>query len=120
PSPARAPAAPPLSAAPSAAAAPVALRFAAAPGAAAVDHFVVAARAASENFYRRRVVAAGGASTLSVTPADLGVAGAPAFFLSIAAVDAAGHESLFGYPEYRCDAAGCAVPPRALDVTVRN
>jgi hypothetical protein len=90
------------------------------PGAPAVDHFVVAARPVTENFYRTRVVAGGGATALSVAPRDLGVDGAPAFFLSIAAVDAKGHESLFAYPEYRCDATGCAVPPGALNVTARN
>jgi hypothetical protein len=55
-----------------------------------------------------------------VQATDLGIGGASAFFVSVAAVDAQGHESLFAYPEYRCDGTSCVVPPGALDVTVRN
>ena len=73
----------------------------------------------------------GAATSKAVTPADLGVGSAPAhdgssaskppaFFVSVAAVDAEGHESLFAYPEYRCDASGCVVQPGSLDVTVKN
>ncbi len=78
------------------------------------DHFVVAERPASENLYRarRRFDGTQGAVTVD----DLGVAGAP-FYLSVAAVDAAGHQSLFAYPEVRCDGTSCAVPPDALAVT---
>jgi hypothetical protein len=42
------------------------------------------------------------------------------YFVSVAAVDAAGHESLFAYPEYRCDASGCVVPAAALNITATN
>ena len=39
-------------------------------------------------------------------------------FVSIAAVDAAGHESLYAYPEYRCDSKNrCSQPANALNVT---
>jgi hypothetical protein len=43
-----------------------------------------------------------------------------AFYISVAAVDAEGHESLFAYPETRCDAMGCVVPPDSLNVTAKN
>jgi hypothetical protein len=55
-----------------------------------------------------------------VAPAELGLAAGESFFISVAAVDAKGHESLFAYPEFRCDAVACAIPPGALDVTVRK
>jgi hypothetical protein len=82
----------------------------------AVDHYVIAARPASENFYHSRVVVPAGKTSQAVTSAELGIAGGN-FYVSIAAVDAAGHESVFAYPEYRCTAAGCVVPPDALNVT---
>jgi Zn-dependent M28 family amino/carboxypeptidase len=81
------------------------------------DHFVVAARPATENFYHSRVRVDPAQRSASPAPATLGVDPAGSYFLSVAAVDASGHESLFAYPEYRCDAAGCVVPPRALDIT---
>ena len=38
--------------------------------------------------------------------------------LSVAAVDARGHESLYAYSEYRCDASNnCSRPSDALNVT---
>src|SRR5262249_52689939 len=81
-----------------------------------IDHFVVAARPVTENFYRGRVdVAASSRSSFGKASA-LGVPDGP-FFVSVAAVDAAGHESLFAYPEYRCTPGGCAVPTGAMDVT---
>jgi uncharacterized repeat protein (TIGR01451 family) len=49
---------------------------------------------------------------------DLGIPPATAYYVSIAAVDAAGHESLYAYPEYRCDSTNtCSQPADALDVT---
>ena len=76
--------------------------------------YVIAARSITENFYRRRVTI-DGAATRTMTPADsLGVAPGDSFFVSIAAVDAAGHESLFAFPEWRCDVDACAVPGTAL------
>jgi leucyl aminopeptidase len=83
-----------------------------------VDHYVVAARQVTENFYRARV-ATGGASMIG-SPLALGLDSGTAFFISVAAVDAAGHESLFAYPEYRCDSSGCVVPAAAMDVTAKN
>jgi Peptidase family M28 len=85
-----------------------------------VDHYVLAARSTAENFYRGRLLVPAGGTSATVGASDLGVADAPSFFVSVAAVDAAGHESLFAYPEYRCDPSGCVVPPAALDVTAKD
>jgi hypothetical protein len=82
-----------------------------------VDHYVLAARPTTENFYHARVSVPGATLTKIIAPADLGMADTPAFFVSVAAVDAAGHESLFAYPEWRCNAQGCAIEPDALDLT---
>jgi hypothetical protein len=86
----------------------------------AVDHYVIAARPTLENFYHTRVAVPASKTSQSVTAADLGLAAGAAFFVSVAAVDAQGHESLFAYPEYRCDATSCMVQPGSLDVTARN
>ena len=86
-----------------------------------VDHFVVAARSTAENFYRRRIVitqdgnSQGTNNTISA-PA-LGFNPGDSFFISVAAVDRQGHESLFAYPEVRCDATTCAIPANAFNVT---
>jgi hypothetical protein len=85
-----------------------------------VDHYAVAARATTENFYHARVIVPKGATTWAASPSDLGMAAAPSFFVSVAAVDAQGHESLFAYPEYRCDATGCSVQAGSTDVTATN
>jgi hypothetical protein len=82
-----------------------------------VDHYVVAARPVSENFYHARVTVNATATSTSVTPAALGVDPTQPYFISLAAVDAMGHESLFSYPESRCDTNGCVVPPAALNPT---
>jgi len=81
----------------------------------AVHHYVIAARTTTENFYRQRVSTR--ATARAVTPADLGLPAGQSFFVSVAAVDAKGHESLFAYPEFRCDATACVIPPGALAVT---
>jgi hypothetical protein len=83
----------------------------------AIDHFVIAARATTENFYRQRVTVGGNATSRTVTPAELGLTIGQAFLISVAAVDAKGHESLFGYPEFRCEGSSCALPAGALNVT---
>ena len=83
----------------------------------AVDHYVVAARPATENFYHARFVVAASATSAQVAATDLDVDPANPYFVSVAAVDAAGHESLFAYPEYRCDSSACVVPPAATNVT---
>jgi len=81
-----------------------------------VDHFVVAARSINENFYRQRVVIAhpGGQP---ITPQALGFKPGDSFYVSVASVDGRGHESLFAYPEVRCDSNSCAIPSYAFDVT---
>jgi hypothetical protein len=81
-----------------------------------VDHFVVAARSINENFYRQRVVIAHpGGQTIS--PQTLGFNPGDSFYISVASVDSKGHESLFAYPEVRCDSTTCAIPSYAFDVT---
>jgi hypothetical protein len=80
-----------------------------------VHHYVIAARSTTESFYRQRVSTT--ATARVVTPAELGLTAGPSFFVSVAAVDAKGHESLFAYPEFRCDATACVIPPGALNVT---
>jgi hypothetical protein len=83
-----------------------------------VDHYVVSARALTENFYRGQVaVPAGTGKTVVRIAEELGIDAGSGFFISVAAVDARGHQSLFSYPEYRCDSNGCAAPAGALDVT---
>jgi hypothetical protein len=84
--------------------------------ASAVDHYVVAARPVTANFYGSRVSVSG--TSAGVTAAALGVPAGSPFFVSVAAVDAAGHESLFAYPEFRCDAS-CAIQPGSLDITTK-
>ena len=82
-----------------------------------VDHFVVAARSVSENFYRQRVVVQQGddkvisATTLGLNPGD-------SFFVSVATIDSAGHESLFAWPEVRCDSTSCAIPSYAKPAAI--
>ncbi|HLK36964.1 MAG TPA: M28 family metallopeptidase [Polyangiaceae bacterium] len=88
-----------------------------APGTGAVHHYVVAARPVTENFYHARVPVDGSKTAATVTPAALGVDPSAPYFVSVAAVDAAGHESLFAYPEYRCDASQCVVPAAATNIT---
>ncbi|HVI23874.1 MAG TPA: hypothetical protein VM691_10335, partial [Myxococcales bacterium] len=80
-----------------------------------IETFIVAARSTGENFYSARVRVRGTSAT--VTAAQLGIPAGQPFFISVAAQDNGHHESLFGYPEFRCDAAGCVVPPGALAIT---
>lgn len=42
------------------------------------------------------------------------------FFVSVSAVDAAGHESLASWPEWRCDENACAVPVTLADSLVKK
>ena len=77
-----------------------------------VDHFVVAARSVSENFYRRRIIVSEGDGQL-ISPQELGLNPGDSFFVSVSTVDGAGHESLFAWPEVRCDSSTCAIPPYA-------
>jgi Zn-dependent M28 family amino/carboxypeptidase len=82
-------------------------------------HYVVAARAVTDNLYARRVRVEPTRTSASLRADELGIEGG-AFYVSVAAVDAAGHESLFAYPEYRCDSTSCVVPPGSLDITAQN
>jgi len=80
-----------------------------------VDHFVVAARSINDNFYRPRVVLSDDGGRVSAR--RLGFNRGDGFYISVASVDRQGHESLFAYPEVRCDANTCAIPSYAFDVT---
>jgi hypothetical protein len=91
-----------------------------APSAGAVDHYVVAGRPVTENFYHARMSVDAAQTSAVVTPTALGVDPANPYFVSVAAVDALGHESLFAYPEFRCDTSGCVVPAAALNITATN
>jgi hypothetical protein len=86
----------------------------------AIDHYVIAARPVTENFYHARVRVNGSATCAAVTPAGLGVDATNPYFISVGAVDARGHESLFAYPEYRCDTGQCVVPSAALNITATD
>jgi hypothetical protein len=83
-----------------------------------VDHYVISARTVSENFYRTRFVVPGTETSDTVRVLDdLDIPSGTSFYVSVAAVDAAGHESLYGYPEYRCSSSSCRVPSGSLNVT---
>jgi hypothetical protein len=77
-----------------------------------VDHFVAAARSVKENFYRQRITVTHDKNRV-ITPGELGLKPGDSFFVSVAAVDKVGHESLFAYSEVRCDSTGCKIPPYA-------
>ena len=77
-----------------------------------VDHYVISARTSAENFYRMRMVVSGDLTSATADVfQDLGIPPATAYYVSIAAVDAAGHESLYAYPEYRCDSTNTCSQP---------
>ena len=84
-----------------------------------VDHYVISARTSAENLYRTRMVVSGDLTSATVDVFQrLGIPPATAYYVSIAAVDAAGHESLYAYPEYRCNSKNtCRQPADALNVT---
>jgi len=75
-----------------------------------VDHFVAAARSIHENFYRRRITVTHDTKRV-ISPQELGLTPGDSFFVSVAAVDKVGHESLFAYSEVRCDSTACKIPP---------
>jgi hypothetical protein len=52
-----------------------------------------------------------------ISPHALGLNPGDSFFVSVSAVDKQGHESLFAYPEVRCDSTSCAIPPYAYNFT---
>ncbi|HEX4597028.1 MAG TPA: hypothetical protein VH278_04525, partial [Burkholderiaceae bacterium] len=81
------------------------------------DHYVVAARSISENFYRQRVTISAHSEGQVISAQTLGLNPGDSFYVSVAAVDRQGHESLFAYPEVRCDSTSCAIPSYAYNVT---
>lgn len=85
----------------------------------AVDHYVVSARNYAENFYRTRFFVSGASSSATADVVqDLGIPNGTPYYVSVAAVDASGHESLYAYSEHRCDSANiCSQPDDALNVT---
>jgi len=96
-------------------ASPVTVSWAAAtPG--EIDHYVIAARPITSNFYTKRIVVSGSATSATVSSSTLDIPSGTSFFISVAAVDADGHESLFAYPEYRCSTV-CEVQSDSLNVT---
>jgi hypothetical protein len=79
-----------------------------------VDHFVAAARSIAENLYRKRITVTHDTKRV-ITPEELGLKPGDLFFVSVAAVDKLGHESLFAYSEVRCDTTACKIPSYADD-----
>lgn len=87
-----------------------------------VDHYVISARSSAENFYRTRFFVEGGLNSATADIVkDLGIPSGTPFYVSIAAVDAGGHESLYAYSEYCCDSNNtCSQPADALNVTATD
>ena len=81
-------------------------------------HFIVAARSVNENFYRQRVVLSGEGDEQVISPQALGLSPGDSFYVSVASVDAKGHESLFAWPEVRCDSSACVIPAYAAPAAV--
>jgi acetylornithine deacetylase/succinyl-diaminopimelate desuccinylase-like protein len=84
-----------------------------------VDHYVISARTYQENFYRTRFFVPGASTSANARVVlDLGIPSGTPYYVSIAAVDAVGHESLYAYSEYRCNSSNtCSRPSDALNVT---
>jgi acetylornithine deacetylase/succinyl-diaminopimelate desuccinylase-like protein len=80
------------------------------------DAYVVAVRSATEALYRLRLDALPGATTFALDESALGLSTTP-YWVSVAAIDREGHESLFAYPELRCAKGKCQAPADASDVT---
>ncbi|MGB9180242.1 MAG: M28 family peptidase [Pyrinomonadaceae bacterium] len=85
----------------------------------AVNHYVISARTSAENFYRTRFFVSGALRTSNArVTLDLGIPSGTTYYVSVAAVDASGHESLYAYSEYRCTSTNtCSRPSDALNVT---
>jgi hypothetical protein len=92
----------------------VTVTFNAAPGD-RIEKFIVAARPTTANFHTGRVRVEG--TRAVVTAAQLGIPAGQPFFISVSALGDGHHESLFAYPEFRCDATGCVIPAGALNTT---
>ncbi|MEO7092453.1 MAG: M20/M25/M40 family metallo-hydrolase [Polyangiales bacterium] len=86
------------------------------PSAGSADRYVVAVRTPTENLYGQRLDVLPGATTFALDEAALGLAAKP-YWVSVAALDRDGHESLFAYPELRCFEGKCRAPADAVDVT---
>ena len=84
-----------------------------------VSNYVISARTYTENFYRTRFFVPAGLTTATARVVeDLGIPSGTPYYVSIAAVDANGHESLYAYSEYRCTSTNkCSRPSDALNVT---
>ena len=80
-------------------------------------HYAVAARPVGETYYRKRIDVAAEKTAFEGSATDFGILTVEPIYVSVAAVDSAGHESLFAYPEFRCDEKRCAAPAGALEVT---
>jgi acetylornithine deacetylase/succinyl-diaminopimelate desuccinylase-like protein len=86
------------------------------PSPSGADAYVVAIRKTTDHLYRLRLDVLPGATTFALDETALGLAAAP-YWVSVAAIDRDGHESLFAYPELRCDQGKCQAPADAADVT---
>jgi hypothetical protein len=82
------------------------------PTAGNTDHFIMAARPVTQNFYHRRIKVSHDTQRL-YKPGELGITPGVSFFVSVASVDKLGHESLFAYSEVRCDTTECKIPQYA-------
>jgi hypothetical protein len=81
-----------------------------------VASYVVRMRLSSETLYRPTVATAtADARSISIRQLDLGIPDQESFFVSVAAVDAEGHESPFASPEVRCTISECVIPPGSQD-----
>jgi len=81
------------------------------------DHYALAARPVGETYYRRRIEVPADRASYEASATDFGILTVEPLYVSVAAVDAEGHESQFAYPEIRCDEKQCAAPPGAKDPT---
>ena len=79
-----------------------------------VAHVIVAARSVNENFYRQRVILSDDDGGRVISPQALGFNPGDSFYVSVASVDYKGHESLFAWPEVRCDSSACVIPAYAM------
>jgi hypothetical protein len=81
----------------------------------AAASYVVAIRPIGEDYYRIRMPVPAKETAFDGALKDFGIVPEEPFFASVAAIDSAGHESLFAYPEIRCEKGTCAAPTGAAD-----
>jgi hypothetical protein len=80
--------------------------------------YIISARPITEYFYRTKLKVPANMTSTSVSLAQLGLQSTEtSFYISVAAVDSKGHESLYAYSEWRCTPTGCAVPTDAFNFT---